>query len=151
MASAANIVVFDGSSTPVSHTIVPIGQEKTPDLGAVALWREMIATIPQMANVRVSTFTKKLKSGIERVELRVEMPIMEQANNANALGYTAPPKIAHIPQLSIVGFFNERCTEEERLRIKQLLANLLANISTTVSPVNTGPVADLFCRSITVS
>lgn len=148
---ASNLVIFDGSSTPVSHTLVPIGQEKTPELGATAKWREMLGAPPQMANVRVTTFDKVLKNGIERIELRVETPVMEAINNQNALGYTAPPKVAHVPQVSIVGYFSERCTEDEKNRIMQMVRNVLNNVSTTVTPVNAGVASDLFARSITVS
>lgn len=151
MSSQANITVFDGAATPVSHTLVPLGVAVDDALGNVAKWRENLAAVPLYANVRVSTMQKTLKSGIERVEIRVEVPVMEAVSGQNAAGYTAAPKVAFTDSVSFVGYFSERSTSANRRLAKQILTNLLSNVSTTVAAPSTGPAAELIDSGITAS
>lgn len=151
MSAAANVVVYDGAATPVAHTLVPVGQESTPELGKVSKWREMIASIPQYANVRLTTFQKWLKSGTERLELRFEVPVMESVSGANSAGYTAAPKVAHTLQGSLVFYFSERASEADRRLIRQMVVNAGNSVVTTVAAVTTGPAPELIDKSITAS
>ena len=50
MSAIGNIVAFDGATTPVSHTLVPISV--TRERGKVtAVYREKITTLPDEAQV----------------------------------------------------------------------------------------------------
>lgn len=151
MSSQANITVFDGAATPVSHTLVPLGVSNDVSLGMVAKWRENLAPVPLYANVRVSTMQKVLKSGIERVEIRVEVPVMEAVSGQNSLGYTAAPKVAFTDSVSFVGYFSERSAQANRRLAKQILVNLLNNVSTSVPAATIGPAAELIDSGITAS
>lgn len=151
MSVSANIVIFDGASTPVSHTLVPVGQEKTPENGMTAKWREMLPSIPQYANVRLTTYAKVLKSGIERLETRIEVPVMESVSGVNSAGYTAAPKVAHTLQGSLVFYFSERASEADRRLIRQMTVNFGNNVSTSVAAATTGPASELIDKSITAS
>lgn len=151
MSSQANITVFDGAATPVSHTFVPTGVAADPKLGLVASWRELLTTVPIMANCRVTTFAKKLRNGINRVELRVEVPVMETISAQNAAGYTAAPKVAFTDSISCVGYFSERSTITSRRLCKQMLTNILNNLATTTPGVSAGPAAELIDSGITAS
>lgn len=151
MSAQANIVAFDGAGTPVSHTFTPLGAASDPLLGNVAKWREAITSVPIMANVRVTTFSKKLKSGIQRIELRVEVPVMETVSGQNAAGYTASPKVAYVNQVSMVAYFNERATIAERRLARMLLVNISNNISTTVAAATTRAASEVVDQGITAS
>lgn len=151
MSSQANITLFDGAVPPVSHTFVPLGSAVSEKEGAVARWRELIASVPFEANARITTFEKTLRSGVKRVEIRIEVPVMESISGQNAFGYTAPPKVAFTDQLSIVGYFSGRSAIANRRLIKQLAANMLNNVSTSVAAATAGPAAELIDSGITGS
>lgn len=151
MSAQANIVAFDGAVSPVSHTIIPIGVSSDSLLGDVAKWREALTAVPITANVRVTTFKKKLKSGIERIELRVEVPVMETISGQNAAGYTASPKVAYTNQVSFVGYFSERASIAERRLARQLLVNISNNVTTTVAAASSGAASELVDQGITAS
>lgn len=148
MSAQANIVVFDGASTPVSHTLVGLGTKYDPLLGDIATWREDLASLPQMAQVKVTAFRKVLKTGVERLEIRVEVPVMEAVGAQNAFGYTAAPKVAHVVSAASVFYFHPRATLNDRKLAKQIQANLLNNISTSVATATAGPAAELIHSSI---
>lgn len=143
MSAIANITVFDGASTPVSHTLVPISV--TRNKGVVeALWREQLSSIPISAQVRASAKIEQLKSGVYKVECRVVVPVMESVGAQNAAGYTAPPKVAYENTLVTIGFFHDRSDIAGRRLAKQILCNMLNNVSTTVAAATSGPIPELF-------
>ena len=62
MSAIANIVAFDGATTPVSHTLVPISV--TRERGKVtAVYREKITTLPDEAQVFVIYTQEQTKAG----------------------------------------------------------------------------------------
>lgn len=158
MSAQANIVAFDGASTPVSHTLVPIGnrvestmQGKIKVQEFLAEWREAVVSLPLAAQAAVRTSARQLKSGVWRVALIVSVPTMEAVNGANASGYTAAPKVAYVDTIHVVGYFDPRSTIESRQRCKQLTANIFNGVATSVAPVTTGVSAELFGQIITAS
>lgn len=151
MSAQANIVAFDGASTPVTHTLVPIGVKVDPKIGIIAEWREALASVPLYANITARTFFKDLKNGKTRVEVRIEVPVMESVSGANAFGYTAAPKVAYANQVSFVGYFSDRATIAERRLARQLLVNMMNNITTTVAASSAGFGPELLDQGITAS
>lgn len=151
MTAQANITVFDGASTPVTHTL--LGQESYRDKDGTnrAVWKEALSTVPDYAQLRVTQTKKKLPSGITRVATRVEVPVMEAINAQNSSGYTAPPKVAYTDTVEIVGYFHERSTIASRRLARQLAINVAGNISTSVAAATVGPVPELMDQLITVS
>lgn len=142
MSAIANITVFDGASTPVSHTLVPISV--TRNKGVVeALWREQLASVPTSAQVRATARIEQLKSGVYKTECRVVVPVMESISGQNSAGYTAPPKVAYENTIVVTGFFHERSDIAGRRLAKQIVCNLLNNVSTTVAAATSGPVPEL--------
>jgi len=151
MSAQANIVAFDGAGTPVSHTFTPIGTKADALLGDQAYWRENLASVPIAANAKVTTFNKKLKGGMNRCEIRVEVPVMEAVSGSNAAGYTAAPKIAFVDQVSLVSYFHDRSAIANRRLARMLLVNIANNVSTSVAAATTGPGAELVDAGITAS
>lgn len=142
MASQANITVFDGAATPVSHTFTGEEVARLADGLVQAKWKETSLTLPDYACNRITITKRKLKNGLMRIETRVEIPVMEAVNAQNSSGYTAPPKVAHVVSMSLVAFVHERSTETDRRLARQMLVNLSNNIATSVAAAVAGPVSD---------
>jgi len=142
MSAIANITVFDGAATPVSHTLVAVSV--TRESGKVtAEWREAVAGVPVTAQMRASMTIEKLKSGVYKVEQRVVVPVMEAILNQNAAGYTAAPKVAYENTVITTGFFHERSDVAGRRLVRQAAINMMGNISTSVAAATSGPFPDL--------
>lgn len=148
MAAQANITVFDGAASPVSHTFTGEEVARNVDGSVVAKWKETSLTLPDYACNRITITKRKLKNGLQRIETRVEIPVMEAVNAQNSSGYTAPPKVAHVVGMSIVAFVHERSTETDRRLARQILVNIGNNISTTVAAATSGPVSDAIDKYI---
>lgn len=143
MSQMANIVAFDGAATPVSHTLIPISVVKEKD-EVVAVWREANASVPAYAQVSCTMKLKRMGSGVFRASSRVEVPVMESVSGQNAAGYTAAPKVAYTDTEEHIGYFHERSTISGRRLCRQLAVNISGGIATSVTPVTTGPYAELF-------
>lgn len=143
MSAIANITVFDGAGTPVSHTLTAISVTRK-DNSVIAEWREMSATVPAYAQVRASMKLETLKSGVYKCETRVVVPVMEAVTNQNAAGYTAAPKVAYENTFVTTAFLHQRSTVTDRRLARQILVNLLGNISTSVAAATSGPASELF-------
>lgn len=143
MAQIANIVAYDGAATPVLHTFIPVSVVREKD-EVIADWREAIASVPVYAQPRVTMRLKRLGSGVYRVSSRVSVPVMETVGSQNAAGYTAAPKVAYEDTIETIGYFHERSVITGRRLVRQLAVNIDNGVATSVTPVTTGPVADLF-------
>lgn len=137
MANIANIVVFDGAATPVSHTLVPVSVSKEGGLIS-ALWREQISTLPTEAQVRVEMRQRTLKSGVVETRTRVTVPVMESVSGQNAAGYTAAPKVAFEDAYEQVSYAHPRSTITSRRIAKQILTNLSNNVSASAVAATSG-------------
>lgn len=143
MSAISDIVAFDGAATPVSHTLKAISV--TREKGKVsAEWRESTTGVPAYAQVRASMSIEKLRSGVYKVEQRVVVPVMESISGQNAAGYTAAPKVAYENTLVTTGWFHERSDITGRRLARQLSVNITGSIATSVTPVTTGPLPELF-------
>lgn len=142
MSQIANIIVFDGAATPVSHTLVAVSV--TRDKGKiVAEWREALASVPANAQIRITLTLEKLRSGVFRTEQRVVVPVMETVSGQNAAGYTAAPKVAYENTVVTTGFFHERSDVAGRRLVRQLATNLQNNVSTSVAAATAGFTPEL--------
>jgi len=142
MSAIANITVYDGAATPVSHTLNAISVARDGS-EVTAEYREMLASVPAYAQVRATVKISLLKSGVYKTEIRTVVPVMEAILNQNAAGYTAAPKVAYEDTISTVSFFHPRSTVTDRRLARQLHINILGNISTSVAAVTTGPAPEL--------
>lgn len=143
MSQIANIVAYDGAATPVLHTFLPVSVVRNGE-EVIADWREALATVPVYAQPRVTMKLKKMGSGVYRVSSRTSVPVMETVGSQNAAGYTAAPKVAYENTIETVGYFHERSDITGRRLVRQMSDNIFGGIATSVTPVTTGPIADLF-------
>lgn len=150
MSALTDIIAFDGATTPVSHTLKAISVTREKGL-IVAEWRESKAGIPVYAQVRATAKMQRNASGIWRCELRSVVPVMESISGQNAAGYTAAPKVAYENTLVVTGYFHERSDEVGRRLARQLALNIMGNVATSVVPVSTGPLPELFDQLISAT
>lgn len=142
MAAIANITVFDGAATPVSHTFTPISVSRKGDT-VEAMWRELQATLPDYAQNRIEARITVLKSGTKKVEVKVVVPVMEAILNQNAAGYTAAPKVAFEDTEMWTSYCSPRSTINSRRLARMLLINMGNNITTSVVAATSGMFAEL--------
>lgn len=140
MANQANITVFDGAATPVSHLLVALDNKTLPDGTRVALYAERLLSLPSEAQVRAEIRQRTLASGVVETRTDVYVPVMESVSGQNASGYTAAPKVAFVDKHSEVSYAHPRSTASTRNLATQILRNLMNNVSTSVTPVVAGPV-----------
>jgi Na+/H+ antiporter NhaA len=151
MSQQANITVFDGASTPVTHTLQGESVEKSSLWGSIATWVEQLSTVPAYAQIRAMLIKRKLKSGTLQCINRVVVPVMEAVAGVNSSGYTAPPKVAYEDRFELVSYTDPRSTEASKRLAMQILLNWSNNVTTTATPVSVGVVADLHQRGLQVT
>lgn len=144
MAAMSDIIAFDGASTPVSHTFKAGTVVRSPDGLITANWKEANVAVPDAAQGKVFMSLALQKGNIYRVNKRVDIPVMEAIAGNNSSGYTAAPKVAFISTVVTTGYFSDRETIAGRRLVRQLSNNIMNGITTTVAPITTGPVAELF-------
>lgn len=144
MAAIANVVAFDGATSPVSHTLVPVSVTRKGSDEVVAEYREQLTSLPLAAQVRLTQSLQRLKSGVIKVTNRVVVPVMESVSGNNSAGYTAAPKVAYECTVITTGLYSERSTIAERRLARQLAVNIGNNVTTTVAAATSGSMPDLF-------
>jgi len=147
MAQIADIVVFDGAASPVSHTLVAESVTRTGS-AIVATWREKLATVPDEAQVYAVLRIETLKSGVRVVSFETGVPVMESISGQNASGYTAPPKVAYIDKDVHVKYLHPRSTPLSRQISAQISRNLLNNVAVTTPAVTAGVLADALHKAL---
>lgn len=137
MSNIASITVFDGAATPVTHTLTPVSVSRKEN-SVTATWRENTASLPLEACIRLTVTLTQLNSGIIRKDTIVEVPVMETILNQNAAGYTASPKVAYIDKDVYTKYMHPRSTTNSRRLSRQILVNLMGNVSTSVAAATAG-------------
>lgn len=150
MSAQANIIAFDGATTPVSHTLIPLGVS-IENGTSLAEWAERLASLPLNAQVSASQRKRVLKSGMVQESLTVTVPVMEAVAGNNAAGYTAAPQVAYPQTIVITQYSHPRSPVATRRLTRQLALNIAGSVTTSVVPVVTGPVPELFDQSIQAS
>lgn len=150
MAQLANITVFDGASTPVSHTLYAVNV--TREKGRVlALWREALTGVPMYAQITYAATIERMKSGVYKATGRLSIPVQEVVTGSNAAGYSAAPKVAYTNTVELTGYFHERSDIAGRRTARQMATNLMGNVSTSVAAATSGATPDLMDFLVTPS
>lgn len=141
MAAIANLVAYDGQSTPIIHTFLPESVARDGK-DVVATYKEATAGVPEYAQGRVTIRKSRFKSGVVKTSVRAEFPVMESVSGVNAAGYTAAPKVAYVDVCEVINYAHDRSTIAGRRGIRQLALNIAGNVITSVAPVTTGPAPE---------
>lgn len=151
MASQANITVFDGAATPVSHTLIASENKTLPDGTRLVVWQEMLTSLPDIAQVRVEQRKRVLKSGVVEVRTDTYVPVMESISGQNSTGYTAAPKVAYVDHEVRITFQHPRSTQVTRQICAQLARNVSNNVSTTTPAIAAGVAFEAHIQGIMAS
>lgn len=124
MAQIATITVNDGQGTPVAHAFNPI-MSVPPTYR-----RNGVSGQSAIANERLllQSVLSKTVNGVNRVQMELVIPVVETPAGGSALGYVAPPAIAHEMRVKVEFFFHQRSEKSGRKDLRTLLMNLLANL-----------------------
>lgn len=144
MAQAANLVAFDGNTTPASRTFTHEGSNSPSSQKTVSMWRESGSTNPLYGQPKVIATKESLKSGVVVLELDVQVPIMEVPVAGGVEGYTSPPKVAYTERFVITRYAHPRSTTVTARLARQLAVNLANGVATSVTPVAAGQVPEMF-------
>lgn len=140
MAQQADITVFDGASTPVSHLLKTQDNKVDKQGNRVATWRENLLTLPEEASVTLTIFQRTHPSGVKETRTDVKVPVMESVSGQNSAGYTAAPKVAYVDRSVYIQYAHPRSTPTSRRICKQILINLMNNVSVTAPAISAGVV-----------
>lgn len=138
MSQQVNITAFDGAATPVSHTLVVVDNKVLPDGTRFSRWQEMLAGVPDSAQVSMEMKKRTLKSGVVETVTDIYVPVMESISGQNASGYTAAPKVAYVDHKRETTWQHPRSTIATRQITAQLFRNIGNNVSTSVAAVSAG-------------
>lgn len=144
MSAIANITVFDGAGTPVSHTLVAESVSRPSKTAIEATYRETGLAVPTIAQPRLVLSKDITKNRVYVSKRTLEVPVMESISGQNAAGYTAAPRVAHIMKDVRIQYMHERSDVAGRRLVRQMGINLDGSVATSVAAVATGPVPELF-------
>lgn len=121
MSQIANLSLLDGQATPVAKVFTPVKAALNE-----AEWSDKSSgRYIGLPTVSMSSRVPLRNSPFFKVNVEVRLPVLETITNANAGGYTAPPKEAY--SVKFVGTFicPDRSGLQERKDIAAFASNLL--------------------------
>lgn len=138
MANIANITITDGKTpTAESHVFVPMKS------GLNAEWKRTgVAGQPAVAMEQVSVAMKMSAqaNGVNKIDIDLSIPVLEQAAGGTPQGYVAAPALAHVLRAKLTVFAHQRSDVAGRKDLRVLLTNLLSNAQIVDTIDNLTPV-----------
>lgn len=121
MPQIAAISINDGQATPVPHVFNPIATMPSP------LYKRNGVAVPVvgMEGLTINTKLAKESNGVNKIDVELTLPVMEQATGGTSSGYVAPPGVAHVERFKGTFFFHQRSDKAGRKDLRVLAANLL--------------------------
>lgn len=125
MANIASITITDGKTpTAESHVFSPIKSgldaswKRTGVAGQPAVAMEQI-----VASMKMSTQA----NGVNKIDIDLSIPVLEQTAGGTSQGYVAAPALAHTLRAKVTVFAHQRSDVAGRKDLRVLLTNLLSN------------------------
>lgn len=138
MPNIANITIADGKTpTAESHVFVPMKSglnaewKRTGVVGQPAVAMEQIGL-----SMKMSTQA----NGVNKVDIDLSLPVLEQTNGGTSQGYVAAPALAHVLRAKLTVFAHQRSDVAGRKDLRVLLINLLSNAQMIDAIDNLTPV-----------
>lgn len=122
MSAIAPITINDGAATPLAHTYNPVSS------APIALFRDTVASLPLVGQCTIAV-SEKLDSGsgLNKVRVVLNVPVVETIGTVGANGYVAGPKVAFSVKANVDFILPSRSTMQNRKDLRVMLTNLLAN------------------------
>lgn len=122
MATIASISINDGKATPEAHVYAA-------ELSGVnSAWKRTgVAGQPAVAMERISASAKLAPqaNGVNKIDIDLSVPVLEQVTGGSSQGYVAAPALAHTLRGKITIFAHQRSDVAGRKDLRTLLSNLL--------------------------
>jgi len=139
MAAVQNIVLNDAQGSPVAHTFIPLGPDKT----GTWWYEDQTGTAPIGYNrislqlVRPSSPSAGSDSGdrTARIKVGLHTPKLETLGT-NDSGLTPPPTVAYIPRCNVEFIVSERSTLQDRKDLRKYIDFLMAEAQLTAMVEN---------------
>lgn len=125
---ASNIVLADAQGTPVNHTFVPIGRDKTgvywfedqSQANAIGFWQISIdVRRPASPSAKQSS-----ENRVMRVVVGLHEPVLETVSNDTVSGIAPAPTISYVPRAFTEYVMPERSTLQNRKDLRKMNFNL---------------------------
>ncbi len=131
MATASNIVINDGATTPVAHTFVPIGADSNG-----VFWFDDQSASNAIGYNRISLSIVRPKTAqagesssqrVIRVKVGIHTPVLETLSNSTVSGIVPAPTVSYVPRVTSEYILPERSTVQNRKDLRSFLVNLHGN------------------------
>jgi len=130
MSAVASIALFDALATPVSHTFIPLGQDKNgvwwfeDQSPAFTLGYNRLSL--QLTRTSIAQPGQNSGQRVNRVKLGIHTPKLETLGTADN-GIQPPPTLAYTPRCNIEYILSERTALQDRKDLLKYSANLPLN------------------------
>lgn len=129
---ASDIVIADAQATPVDHTFVPVGLDKTgvfwfsdqSNTNAVGYWR---ISVEQKQPSPAAAGTASGNGRSYRYRIGLHEPVLEVTGSSTVSGIPAAPTVAYVPRSFTEYIMPERCTTLDRKNLRKMTALLQSN------------------------
>jgi len=128
---ASNIVLADAQATPVNHTFVPIGRDKTgvywfedqSQANAIGFWKISVElNKPSTPSAGQSSNGRTI-----RARLGLHEPILETVSNNTVSGIAPAPTVSYVPRSFTDFVIPERASLQNRKDLRKMTAALIAD------------------------
>lgn len=129
MPQVSNIVLPDALATPVNHTFIPLGPDKSgvwhfeDQSGGIAAGFQRISVSLNRATPAQSG---QSSTKVNRLRLAIALPRLETMSGS-AGGFVPSPVVAYVERASVEVIIPERATSQDRKDARKYLVGLLAN------------------------
>ena len=131
MTVAQNIVLADAATTPVNHTFVPMGPDRSGSFwfvdrsreNAIGYWRISV----KIALAGTPRPGQSSKDRVSRVTVSLHEPELETLSNGSASGIAPAPQVAYINRANHEFILPERGGKRGRQDLRKMSAQLLAD------------------------
>lgn len=123
MPQISAISINDGQATPVAHVFQPIATQPVP------LYKRNGVSVPVvgMESLKLTTQLSTTADGVNKINVELVIPVLEQSSGGASTGYVAPPGVAHELRFKGVFYCHQRSDKPGRKDLRILVANLLLN------------------------
>lgn len=132
---ASNIVLADAQATPVNHTFIPVGRDKSSVFwfedqsaaNAIGFWKISV----ELAKPPVPQAQQNSSGRTVRVKVGLHEPILEALSNNTVSGIAPAPTVSYVPRAFAEFVMPERASLQNRKDLRKMMALALGEAQIT--------------------
>lgn len=121
MPQIAPITILDGQATPVSHVFNPIETMPVPRYARNGVNVPVIGT----EGLKITTKRAGTANGVNKVDVELWVPVLEQPTGGTSSGYVAAPGVAHELRFKGTFFCHQRSDKAGRKDLRVMSSNVM--------------------------